>query len=478
MKKLQGRRVAGTGLIAASAVIAIYTGTQVFAADDKTAVSDKKHTIEAGPKASSPADAANDKALLPITEAKPPNETDKDRQARTDKPSGKAESSGPEDAQTKNAGKHPTTEANEAQASGAGASATTNKTTQSSSAAPTAVGKPADAPSNTESAHRDDSAYREMLKNGAAAYRQKDYDAANKLLAQALVEAEKFGKDDQRVPPVLNVQALVASMKQDYKGAIDLQKRAQAVNTKQYGANSTEVAYDLAHLSLWYEASKQPADAEAALKQSVEVTEKAVGKDDVRLAQALEGLGGFYLKHQRVKDAEPAMKRALDIYAKAGKDRAAKEMTAKLADLYSKEGKSKEVEQLYQQEIAREEKDLGADSTTLSVTLSSVAELYMNQGHCSQAEPLLRRALSIQRAAMGQDSAITAVTSFNLAACLAREGKYSDADPMYKEAIRVLSNSRHKDELGEIMSEYASCLAHLGRKADAARLRAQRQANH
>lgn len=212
----------------------------------------------------------------------------------------------------------------------------------------------------------------------------------------------------------------------------------------------------------------------------MDVTEKAVGKSDVRLAQALEGLGGYYLKHQRVQDAVPAIKRALDIYDKAGKDRPAKEMTFKLADLYGKQGKSKEVEQLYQQEIAREEKDLGADSTTLSVTLSSVAEMYTNQGHCAQAEPLLRRALSIQRKAMGSDSAITAVTCYNLAACLAREGKYSDADPMYKEAIRVLSNSRHKNELGEIMSDYANCLARLGRKADAASMRAQAkaQANH
>jgi tetratricopeptide (TPR) repeat protein len=334
--------------------------------------------------------------------------------------------------------------------------------------------KPAETPAATAPAGSgDDAAYHDALKNGETAYRQKDYDNADKALKQALDEAEKFAEDDKRVPPVLDYMALVASMRKDYKGAIDLQKRAQSVNTKVYGGNSKQVSYDLQHLSLWYEANKQPADADAAYKQSVDVMEKAVGKDDPALAKVLCGLAEYDMKRNRIADATVAYKRALDIFAKIGSTGEEIPTFNKLLKIEEQQNKSAEIDKLCQEEIDNESKQLGGDSSTLSMTLCTVGDMYMEHGHAGQAEPLYRRAVSIQRTVMGEDHPITASTSYSLALALCKEGKYYDADPLFKLAIRVLSKTKQREVVPGIMQDYADCLTRLGRRAEAANMKAQ-----
>jgi tetratricopeptide (TPR) repeat protein len=77
---------------------------------------------------------------------------------------------------------------------------------------------------------------------------------------------------------------------------------------------------------------------------------------------------------------------------------------------------------------------------------------------------------------MGDDHPITAATSASLALALSKEGKYQDAEPLYKLAIRVLSHTRQRQAVPEIMNEYANCLIKLGRKGEAANIKAQAQA--
>ncbi|MGH9552553.1 MAG: tetratricopeptide repeat protein, partial [Terriglobales bacterium] len=270
--------------------------------------------------------------------------------------------------------------------------------------------------------------------------------------------------------------ALIDSTKRDYTDAISLQQQALSIDADVFGKDSEPVAHDLTPLAMWLEGNKQQTDAEANFKKAAQVMEKALGSDNTTAANSYVTLAQYYIRQRRLLDAEKPYEKAIEICEKAGRFGSCMEITQKLADLFAKEGKSKEIESLYQKEIAREEKSLGAESATLSTTITTVAELLIDQKRYAEAEPYLRRALSIQRKEMGEDHMITAQTTYELAICLSRQNKCQDAEPMFKTAASVFMHSRQKSVVPDILMDYAECLDRTGRKAEANAVRSQAKA--
>lgn len=319
---------------------------------------------------------------------------------------------------------------------------------------------------------QDESNFDRFMKAGEGEYRAHDFEKADQSFANALEEAEKFGKEDKHVVNALNFCALVSSARGDHSRAIRLQERALKMNEKLNGHNSENVAYDLAHLAMWYEANKQKQDSEETLKRSIEVKQNLYGSQSAPVAASLCTLADFYLRQKRFADAVASLNKAIKFYEASDRYGAAMQTTNKLVEFYKTQNRQSDIEKLYQQEIARQEKSLGSYSLALATTLLTLAEHYTDRQKYAQAEPVLRRALAIQRMTIGDDRSLTAETTYNLAVTLTNEGKWGEAEPMFKKAIAVLSRSKQRQVVPAMMGDYADCLEKLGKRSSATQMRA------
>jgi CHAT domain-containing protein/tetratricopeptide (TPR) repeat protein len=253
--------------------------------------------------------------------------------------------------------------------------------------------------------------------------------------------------------------------------AIPVAEEAERVAEKSFRANDTKLAMTLNLLGTMYDEQGRYADAETAIRRSLDIREKVDGPDSPETAKSLTALAFAYYHEARYADAEPLFKRALAIREKAlGPDDAEVAINLNtLATLYQREGEFAKAEPLFKRSLAIREKNLGADDPELAISLNSVATFYEEQGSYAEAEPLVRRSLAIREKAEGPEHPDVA-TSLNVLALVCEEqGKLAEAEPLYERSLAIREKTLGPDhpDVARSLSSLATLFQREAKYAEA-----------
>lgn len=219
------------------------------------------------------------------------------------------------------------------------------------------------------SAYANHSVWHTYMQEASKAYSEGRYQQAEKELAKARSEAEKYGEHDKelRLAITLNELGLVYLEEDKPAEAEKLFKRALAMRENVQGANHIDVAAQLDNLAAACDAKGTCGEAKTYCERALEIRKKSLGPDSPAVATTLNNL----------------------------------------AALCDTEGQCDHAEALLKEALAIDEKKVGSDSAAVAADLTNLAGLYVKQGKYVQAEPLAKRALAIrQKTAKANDPAL------------------------------------------------------------------------
>jgi tetratricopeptide (TPR) repeat protein len=158
--------------------------------------------------------------------------------------------------------------------------------------------------------------WEQLLAEAKKAYLQGDLVKTQRLLQEALSEAERLGPEDPSVAVCLYNLARVQADSGHYEVAEPLLQRTVAILAKVWGADNPRVAVAQVSLADVRVAQKRLADAEPLYQSAVAALEKSLGREHTMVGLALERYAVLLRKASRPGEAEPLEARARDIRVK------------------------------------------------------------------------------------------------------------------------------------------------------------------
>ncbi|HEV8483344.1 MAG TPA: tetratricopeptide repeat protein [Blastocatellia bacterium] len=218
-----------------------------------------------------------------------------------------------------------------------------------------------------------------------------------------------------------------------------------------FGPRSPQLAgaqYELARLDF---RQRKFNEAEALLKEALEINEQELGPEDESVEKCLRSLAEVYQAMDRNDEAAKVLLRANEIKNKLSRDRRERDLAEAKAELASKE------------------KELGAENPALepSVRRLAFAHFYANQ--FVEAEPLFVRALAWQEKANGREHPSIAVSVMDVARVYHSLKKYSEAEAAWKRSLTILEKVVEPNHyrLLKPLQGYWLTLRDMGRDVDA-----------
>jgi tetratricopeptide (TPR) repeat protein len=226
-------------------------------------------------------------------------------------------------------------------------------------------------------------------------------------------------------------------------------KRVISVLEKNFGPEYPKLAFHLSNLAMLYMTKGKNFDAESLIKRAVAIQEKAYGSEDPRVAYSLNTLGALYWSQKKTADAEQVITRALNMilkYAQSSTDKTADASelannfstgASYLATIYKDQGKYAEAEKYLETRAALEEKSLGSMSPQRVKSLDQLADIYAKQKKYDDAEATYRRSLAIMENALGNASPQLDHAIYNLAVLYEEQNKSAEAEAEFKRVITL-----------------------------------------
>lgn len=185
------------------------------------------------------------------------------------------------------------------------------------------------------------------------------------------------------------------------------------------------------------------ADAEAALKEGIELAHRAGGETHDAL-HVEETLGGLYRNWGKFQEAEAADSRVLEKARQIlGPDHPLTlGVSTELAEDYRLGGKFTDAERLGLEAIEAQKRIHGPDHPETMAAMNNLANVYLQQGEYSKSEPLHRQVAEYNQRTKGPDDADALTPWHNLATDLYAMGRYEEAveieKNVFENRIRLL----------------------------------------
>lgn len=240
----------------------------------------------------------------------------------------------------------------------------------------------------------------EQIQAGRKAAAQGDQAEAARVFAMALQQAEKSGKEDERLGASLTGLGLAYIGQRKFTEAEPILQRAIAVKEKVLGPDHPDVARALIDLGTLYRMRGEHGKAEVPTRRGVAILEKALGPEHPEVAGNLTNLGGRLRDQGKFAEAEPMLQRALAIRTKIlpPDHPDIVRSTLGLANLYADQKKYAEADPLFQKCIAILErlKLYGTGYPNLPDTLRAYAGVLKQSGRADEAQKLEARANTLR----------------------------------------------------------------------------------
>ena len=139
---------------------------------------------------------------------------------------------------------------------------------------------------------------------GLAASDKGNYLEAEKELAAALQEAQKFPPGNPRLAQTLELLAVLYRIQGKFEEAEPYLQWSLGIEEERYGPDHPQVAARLNNLAENYRARGMVAEAEPLYKRTLDIWEKRLGPENSLVLFALENYAGVLRKLGRNKEAE------------------------------------------------------------------------------------------------------------------------------------------------------------------------------
>ena len=222
-----------------------------------------------------------------------------------------------------------------------------------------------------------------------------------------------------------------------------LLKEALQLREQALGAEHPQVATILQALGEVYDILHRDTEAASLLQQALSIREHTLGLDHPEVAESLMSLAGVCWHRGDHRKQEQFLLRACCIWETTlGPDhpKVARVLT-RLAALYSQQEHHEEAEQLLLRALHIQKQTLGIDHPHRMGTLNNLALVYKNQGRYTEAEPLLQQALHIREHASGPEHHLLAMPLSNLAELYTQQGKWIEAEQNYRRALHLVEQA-------------------------------------
>lgn len=218
-----------------------------------------------------------------------------------------------------------------------------------------------------------------------------------------------------------------------------------------FGPRSPQLAGAQFELARVYFRQRKFKEAEATLKEALEINEQQLGPQDESVEKCLRALAEVYWATDRYKEAGEVSSRANEIKNKMTRERQERNLA---------EAKT---------ELANKEKELGPENPALepSVRRLAFAHFYLQQ--YAEAEPLFVRALGFSEKVNGRDHPAIVVPVMDVARVCHSLKKYPEAEAAWKCALAILEKVVEPDHyrLLKPLQGYWMTLLDIGREAEA-----------
>lgn len=274
---------------------------------------------------------------------------------------------------------------------------------------------------------------------GQSLYNQGRY----KESAAAFQRCLQIRPDD---PKVLNNAALSMAEAGDSVGAEKLYRIAISIAPKYTRplSNLAALLRDNAVLPL----SSEYEEAEALLRQALEIDQKSAGGDR-KIGEDLNNLGLLLCQKRDYEGAESAYQQALAIAKKSFGPEAPEVgvVLNNMALLLKVTGDYVQAEHVYRQALETLEKTLDPDHPEIGTVLYNLALVLQEEHDYDRAEPLLERALTIRKNKLGPDHPKVAQVLDKLANSLYMKGDHTGAEQKLQQALAIYEKALGPDSL-------------------------------
>ncbi|MBS2040179.1 tetratricopeptide repeat protein, partial [bacterium] len=214
-------------------------------------------------------------------------------------------------------------------------------------------------------------------------------------------------------------------------------RRAYAIAEKQDGLAAARLAFALGEV---FRATGRMAEAETAIRRSLEFRQTALGAEHVETLRSLQSLAEVYSAQNRYEAAQSMLSRCLD----AGKQTLGEQhpdlagFHRALGVLWSHTGRLDEAEKSLLQALELVEK-ISPPHPELVPTLEALGQYYQRLDQLAQAAPFYSRALDSMEQSLGPSHLAVADSLLQLGELQQRQGNFEEAEKLYRRCLEIRS---------------------------------------
>ncbi len=237
------------------------------------------------------------------------------------------------------------------------------------------------------------------LQEGEQAFRNRQFDEAEKQYQQAVALAEQLPPGDENLIVALGRLGNAYGMRQDYTDAEAAFHRQMGIIEKTFGPRSPRMTDPLRFLGSMAIGRKDFVAAESYFSRALEITVAMAGEKSAMTSEALRSMAGLYEIKEDWPKAETYLLRAV----KANESDVGQDDNMLLVplwglcDLYDRTGRPEKSQPCWHRATGIMEKQVGESSPDLAQSLTSEANAFRKLGKSDEAETIERRLAKIQR---------------------------------------------------------------------------------
>jgi eukaryotic-like serine/threonine-protein kinase len=263
-------------------------------------------------------------------------------------------------------------------------------------------------------------------------------DRAEEMYRGALaINLKQFGPQSPEVAASLNDLGLALLAGGRLQEAESVDEEALAIRRRLPGNNDADVATSLNNLGHVYTEDRRRKEAEALIREALAIRQKLFGSDNLDVADSLRNLSIILGDKGKWAESEAMLR---DVFATRRKllepeDPSVASALADLAWATGSSGKLDEAESLARQALAMRRKLLAPDNPAVAASLYVAGDCIRQRGNLKEAYDLLSEALLKQRKLLGADNLNTLYTLCSLGLTLEAQSKLAESEQMYREAV-------------------------------------------